>query len=136
MRLSGIHHEPVKKNNTAKKVVAATLGAAAATAGVLYLAKTGKLNAKEGGNKTVEKIKAALKKPADKILTSKAFEKLQVKTSKLIGEGNKKIASLKEKASEKLSTLKKTDAFANIQKGIDTVKDKIEAVFHPEKFAK
>lgn len=125
MRLSGIHHEPVKKNNTAKKVVAATLGAAAATAGVLYLAKTGKLNAKEGGNRAIETAKATLKKPADKILNSKTFEKVSAKA-----------AELAEKTKEKAQALAKSDVVANAKKGVDTLKDKIEAVFHPEKFVK
>ena len=125
MRLSGIHHEPVKKNNSAKKVVAATLGAAAATAGVLYLAKTGKLNAKEGGNKTVEAAKAALKKPADKVLNSKTYERVSAKATELAGKGK-----------EKLQAFAKSDIVANAKKGVDTLKDKLEAVFHPEKFAK
>ena len=125
MRLSGIHHEPVKKNNTAKKVVAATLGAAAATAGVLYLAKTGKLDAKEGGNKAVETVKSALKKPADKILNSDKFANISAKATELLGKGK-----------EKAQAFTKSDVVANAKKGIDTLKDKIEAVFHPEKFAK
>ena len=125
MRLSGIHQEPVKKNNTAKKVVATTLGAAAATAGVLYLAKTGKLDAKEGGNRTVEAAKAALKKPADKILNSDKFAKISAKATELLGKGKAKVKAFAN-----------SDVVANAKKGIDTLKDKIEAKFHPEKFAK
>lgn len=125
MKLTGFNHEPVKKNNTAKKVVATTLGAAAATAGVLYLAKTGKLNATEGGNKTVETIKATLKKPADKILNSKTFANLSAKATGLLGKGK-----------EKLNAFKKSDFSQSVIKGVDTLKDKIESVFHPEKFAK
>ena len=125
MRLSGIHHEPVKKNNTAKKVVAATIGAAAATAGVLYLAKTGKLDAKEGGNKIVEKAKATLKKPADKVLNSDKFAKISAKATELLGKGKAKVEAFAN-----------SDAVANAKKGVDTLKDKIEAVFHPDKFAK
>ena len=91
----------------------------------MYLAKTGKLNPTEGGNKAVETVKAALKKPADKILNSDKFAKVSAKATELLGKGKAKVKAIAN-----------SDVVANAKKGIDTLKDKIEAKFNPEKFAK
>lgn len=64
MRTNAINPS-LPKRHTAAKVAGAVVTTAAAAGTVLYLAKTGKLNQVEGGNKIVEKFKAVLKKPAD-----------------------------------------------------------------------
>lgn len=125
MRLSGLHHQETKRPSVAKKVAIAALGTAAAAGSVLYLAKTGKLNPVEGGNKHIESVKATLKKSADKVLNSEKFASASAKATELLGKGKEKLVAFKE-----------SDAYAKIQKGIGTVKDKIKSVLHPEKIAK
>lgn len=80
-------YSPAKK---AAKTVAATAATAAVTAGtILFLAKKGKLNPVEGGNKYLEGLKAVLKKPADKVntvLANGATKLSQTKVGKKAGE--------------------------------------------------
>lgn len=117
MRVSEINHQ---KPNTAKNVAKVATGAAVAAGTVLYLAKKGKLNPTEGGNKHVETLKAALKKPADKVLNSDMFTKVSGKFSKLTEKinDNKIVSNIK-------------DAACYVK---DVVADKVESIFNKGKF--
>ncbi len=90
-------YNPVRK---AGKTAAKLTTAAAATGAVLYMAKTGKLNPKEGGNKVLEGLKAGLKKPADFILNKGAKLKDNAKNNPKISTITDKISGFGEKAAD------------------------------------
>ena len=73
-----------KPYNPVKKAVKTAAVAAAGAGAVLYMAKTGRLNPKEGGNKVIEGIKAVLKKPADKVLQKAAPHIEKIKNNEII----------------------------------------------------
>ena len=120
----------------AKRTVRNVIASAAVAGTVVYLAKTGRLNPKEGGNKAIEFVKKGLKTPVD--LASKGLKRVSdditfLKKDKLDN------FSLKEKAEElykKMPNLK--DSFQNIKGrilvGIDTLRDNIEKRLNPNKF--
>ena len=89
--LQGTQPANNKKNSHVLAKTAICTGAAAAT--VLYMAKTGKLNAKEGGNKIVEGVKTALRKPANEII-NKAETTVKKITLKLDPKGNPTMSGL------------------------------------------
>lgn len=120
MRVSSVNQY---KPQTTKKVVKSVIGAAAAVGTVLYLAKKGKLDPTENGNKHVETLKAALKKPADKILNSKVFNNVATKTNKITHS----------ETAVKLKDSAKT-VWGDITKGISTLMDKVESKFNKGKF--
>ena len=79
----------------AKRTVRNVIASAAVAGTVVYLAKTGRLNPKEGGNKAIEFVKKGLKTPVD--LASKGLKRVSdditfLKKDKLVN------FSLKEKA--------------------------------------
>lgn len=120
MRVSQINHQEPKRTHNVAKAAAGAAGVAVTAGTILYLAQKGKLNPTENGNKHVETLKAAIKKPADKVLNSTVFKKISGKISNLAGEiaDNKTIANIKTKA-----------AYTK-----DVIADKIESVFNKEKF--
>ena len=111
------------KSQTTKRVVKSVIGAAAAVGTVLYLAKKGKLDPTENGNKHVETLKAVLKKPADKILNSKTFNKVAAKADKMAHS----------ETATKIKDSAKT-VWGDVTKGISTLMDKIESKFNKGKF--
>ena len=93
------------RRNPALKVAAATATATAAVAATLILAKKGKLNPVEGGNKIIEGIKAPLKKGTDSIFNFIAGSKTIAKTTTKIGEIQNKIAPKINKVTQKASEI-------------------------------
>lgn len=145
--------QPSTPKHTAAKVAGAVITTAAAAGTVLYLAKTGKLNATEGGNVYLEKAKAALKTPADianekieQALTSlknnDAIARKMVKAQTFVKNTVKKVKAdpkfinAKKVASAKLH--KAGDFIASATNkalaSLDTAKDFVESKLHPEKF--
>ena len=151
------------KKHTAAKVAGAVLATAAAAGTVLYLAKTGKLNAVEGDSVCLAKAKAALKKPAD-FINSKIEKALSaVKSNEVVAEklaqaktfvnevnANPKFVEAKNVASEKLAQVKtfvnevnanpkfveaKSVASEKLTQAKTFVKDTIETVKTSPKFA-
>ena len=84
--------------------IASTAVAAAAT--TLILAKKGKLNPTDGGNKTIEAIKAALKGPADKILNIITGSKVFANVAEKVGKVKTEIDPIFELASKKAGEIK------------------------------
>lgn len=113
---SNQNYSPVKK---AAKTIATAAAVTVATGAVLYQAsKTGKLNPKDG-NKVIEGIKAALKKPADAIaqkadpMIAKAKEKIvasaiksKITNSKVYTTVQPKVQNAVSTVSEKVAGLK------------------------------
>ncbi len=121
--------QPVQNTKPYSPVKRAVKTAAVAAAGVgtvLYMAKTGKLNPKEGGNKIVEGIKAGLKKPADKVLAKAAPYAEKVRNSEIIS----KIQSSKAYTNIKTTAL---DIKGRITGYAETLKDFVESKFNPQK---
>ncbi len=116
-----------KPYNPVKKAVKTAAVAAAGAGAVLYMAKTGRLNPKEGGNKVIEGIKAVLKKPADKVLQKAAPHIEKIKNNEII----KNI-----KSSKAYTTIK--DIAGNIKgeitKKVETLRDFFKSKNNPEKF--
>ena len=82
------------------RIAIATGAAIAGVATTLILAKKGKLNPVEGGNKIIEEIKKPLKKVTDNIFNFIAGSKTIAKATTEIGKLQKKISPTIEKASE------------------------------------
>ena len=139
--------------HTVAKVAGAVVTTAAVAGTVLYLAKTGKLNATEGGNVYLEKAKAALKTPADianakieqalnSLKNNDAIARKMVKAQNLVKDtvkkvkANPKFINAKKAASAKLN--KAGDFMISIANkslaALDTAKDIVESKLHPEKF--
>ena len=116
-----------KPYNPVKKAVKTAAVAAAGAGAVLYMAKTGKLNPKEGGNKVIEGIKAVLKKPADKVLQKAAPHIEKIKNNKVFEN---------IKSSKAYTTIK--DLAGNIKgeitKKVETLRDFFESKNNPEKY--
>ena len=93
-----------------RKVVRRVLTAAAATGTVLYLAKKGKLDAVEGGNKYVEKVKAFLKKPADFINGKIADSVKNLQKNEKLG---KKMETVQKFVNEKIAKAKAIFSLTN-----------------------
>ena len=90
-----------KPKRTGAKVAAAAATATAAVATTLVLAKKGKLNPVEGGNKIIEAIKVPLKKFADKILNIIAGSKVVANVLEKVGKAQTKISPVTKKVSAK-----------------------------------
>lgn len=90
-----------KPKRTGAKVAAAAATATAAVTTTLVLAKKGKLNPVEGGNKIIEAIKAPLKKFADKILNIIAGSKVVANVLEKVGKAQTKISPVTKKVSAK-----------------------------------
>lgn len=141
-------YSPIRK---AAKTVATAAAVTVATGAVLYQAsKTGKLNPKDG-NKVIEGLKAALKKPADAIaqkadpIIAKAKEKIvasaiksKITNSKVYTTVQPKVQSaasaVTEKAGELKSKVQDMHIADKVSAKVDTLKDFIESKLHPEKF--
>lgn len=108
-------YSPVKK---AVKTVATAAAVTVATGAVLYQAsKTGKLNPADG-NKVIEGIKAALKKPADAIVK---------KADPMIAAAKEKIVASAIKS--KITNSKVyTTAQPKVQKAVSTITEKAGAL--------
>lgn len=132
--------------NTHKKTARRILTAAAATGAVLYLAKTGKLNPVEGGNKYVEGIKAFLKKPADFVNAKiaegiKALQKNE-KLGKKMETAQKYVKETMEKAKENpevkslidSAKVKKSQVVGSVRKAVGKAADFVEKEINPDKF--
>ena len=149
--------QPVAPNKiqkkSGKKIAGAIVGAAALTGAALYLAKTGRLNAVEGGNPYIEKLKAIVKKPAD-LINGKIADKIAdlsqsetlgrkmlqmqktVKTGIKLFNENPTVGAVKNFAKVegkvvKDYVLKKAD---KVGKSLDTVLNLVESKIHPEKY--
>ena len=95
-----------QRKNTAKKVLTATAAIATGVVTTLYLARKGKLNPVDGGNKTIEAIKAALKGPADKILNTITGTKVFANVAEKVGKVKTEIDPIFELASKKAGEIK------------------------------
>ena len=82
------------------RIAIATGAAIAGVATTLILAKKGKLNPVDGGNKIIEGIKKPLKKITDNIFNFIAGSKTIAKATTEIGKVQKKIAPKTQKASK------------------------------------
>jgi len=132
--------------NTSKKTVRKVLTAAAATGTILYLAKKGKLNPTEGGNKYVEGLKAALKKPADYIngKIAEGVDKLQKneKIGKKMTEAQKIVSEKIEqakanpdvKSAMNFVRVKKAQVVSAVRNAVDAARNFVEKEINPEKF--
>ena len=78
----------------------------AGAAATLILAKKGKLNPVEGGNKVLEAFKAIIKKPADKVLNFIAGSKTIATAVEGIGKAQAKVAPKIKKVTTKATELK------------------------------
>ena len=132
--------------NTHKSTARKVLTAAAAAGTVLYLAKKGKLNPVEGGNKYIEKVKAFLKKPAD-IVNAKIAEGIKAlqkneKVGKKMEAAQKYVKETVEKAKANpevkslidSAKVKKSQVVSTIRNVVDTAKDYVEKEINPDKF--
>ncbi len=123
--------------SSAGKVLASTGVVAGAIASSIVLARKGKLNPVEGGNKYIETAKALLKKPAD--FSSKMVTKA-VNKYKIAAKGNYKLSSLVDRPASYIRHYQKVipQKIANIKGGftkfIDTMADKAESCFNRMKF--
>ncbi len=134
-------YSPKKKEGSSFAKTAATAVSTTAAAGaVLYMAKTGKLNPQEGGNKVVEGLKSALKKPSDFVLKKGADLGTKVQQASKV---NPKVSAVADKISALSKNIKSVkDSFlasdfkANFNKAVDSVKDFAESKINPEKFVK
>lgn len=90
------HGEIKARRNRIKMGTVALIAGVATT---LVLAKKGKLNPVEGGNKILEAIKKAVKGPADKVLNIITGSKVAVDMAEGLGKAKTKLAPITEKIS-------------------------------------
>ena len=116
MQINSIHPAQASfgaENKKSSHKVLKFLTAAALTGGVLYAAKTGKLNPKENGNVIIETVKAAVKTPADaglKYLTKAAKPVKRFIDKKILNKTDAEILqenaqNMAKKAADKASEL-------------------------------
>ena len=132
--------------NTNGKTARRVVTAAATVGTILYLAKKGKLNPVEGGNKYIEKAKELLKKPADYINGKIAEGVKALQKNEKVG---KKMESAQKYVKEKIAQakanpdvkslidsakVKKSQVVSKIRGTVDSVKDFVEKEINPEKF--
>ena len=122
------------------KAAVATATTAAAVGGVLYLAKTGKLNPTEGGNKVLEFVKKGLKSVADPVLEKLGVLKAKVVASEIAGKAVDKAVAIKDGAigifGKVKEGAKKVAGFvgAIFTNGVDKVKNFAESFSNKAKF--
>ena len=100
--------------STRQKIVASTVSAAAVAGGLVYMAKTGKLDAKVGGNLIAETAKTALRKPANFLAKqadivmagATAFIEKHPKIDNAISNASEKAANAKDFVSGKFNAAK------------------------------
>ena len=89
-----------RKLKTIAKVATGTAVAATAVAATLIAAKKGKLDPVEGGNELIEKFKAVLKDPAEKLLNI-------ITGTKVFAQAAEKVGAIKTKATPFVETVSK-----------------------------
>lgn len=89
-----------RKLKTIAKVATGTAVVATAVAATLIAAKKGKLDPVEGGNELIEKFKAVLKDPAEKLLNI-------ITGTKVFAQAAEKVGAIKTKATPFVETVSK-----------------------------
>ena len=105
-----LNPETLRQNGEIKarrnRIIMGATTLVAGAAATLVLAKKGKLNPVEGGNKVLEAVKAVIKKPADKVLNFIAGSKTIATVVEGIGKAQAKVAPKFQKVTTKATELK------------------------------